>query len=166
MRVCIVTLVVCGALLTASLFSSSLEHALPIDVFWAVLRVAPVGASTSGTFNVIGAYVALPFGGFVDRSFWVLLVVACLTTFATTSVVDTLGPVMSVPMAVATLSRAKVTKNITRVFPDADFDRAFRNAASWVDDFANVFFARGCNFHIAGQAVGVGGIGCSGDCDH
>ena len=125
-----------------------------------------MGASTSGTFNVIGAYVALPFGGFVDRSFRVLLVVACLATFATTSIVDTLGPVMSVPMAVATLPRSKITKDVTRVFLDTNFDRAFCSAATWVDDFANVFFARGCNLHIAGQAVGVGGIGCSGDCDH
>ena len=124
-----------------------------------------MGASTSGAFDVIGAYVALPFGGFVRSTFRILLMMALLSTFAAASVVDTLGPVMPESVAVATLSRAKVTKDITRVFPDADFDCAFCNA-TWVDDFANVFFARGCNFHIAGQAVGVGGIGCSGDCDH
>ena len=125
-----------------------------------------MGASTSGAFDVIGAYVALPFGGFVRSAFRILLMMALLSTFAAASVVDTLGPVMPVPVAVATLSRAEVAEDIARVLSDADFDCAFCNAASRVDDFANIFFARRCNFHIAGQAVGVGGIGCSGDGDH
>ena len=125
-----------------------------------------MGASTSGAFDVIGAYVALPFGGFVRSAFRVLLVMARLSTFATASVVDTLGPVMSVPVAVATLSRAEVAEDIARVLSYPDFNCAFFNATTRVDDFSNIFFARRCNFHVSRQAVGVGGVGCSGDGDH
>ena len=71
-----------------------------------------MGASTSGALDVIGTYVALPLGGYVRSAFWVLLVMARLSTFAAASVVDTLGPMMPVPVAFATLSRAEISKDI------------------------------------------------------
>ena len=125
-----------------------------------------MGASTSGAFDVIGAYVALPFGGFIRSAFRILLMMALLSTFAAASVVDALGPVMPKSVTVATLSRAEVAEDIARVLSYTDFNCAFFNATTRVDDFSNIFFARRCNFHVSRQAVSVSGVGCSGDGDH
>ena len=148
-------------MLTPALFSSSLEHVLPIDGFRAVFRVASMGASTSCTFDVVGADVALPFRRFVGRAFRILLKMARLTTFATASIEDALGSMMPIPVAVATLPCTEITKDVARVLSYSDFDRAFRDAIARIDNSSDIFLACGCNFHVAGRATSVVGISCS-----
>ena len=155
-------MIIDGALLTTALFSSSLEHVFPIDGFRAVFRVASMGASTSCTFDVVGADVALPFRRFVGRAFRIFLEMARLTTFAAASVKDTLGSMVPIPVAVATLPCAEITEDVARVFPYSDFNRTFWDATTRVDDSSNIFLTCGCNFDVAGRAASVVRIRCPG----
>ena len=154
-------MIIVGVLLTTALFSSSLEHIFPVDGLRAIFRVASMGASTSCTFDVVGADVALPFRRFVGRAFRILLKMARLTTFATASIEDALGSMMPIPVAVATLPCTEITKDVARVFSYSDFNRAFWDAIARIDDSSNIFLACGCNFHVAGRAASVVRIRCS-----
>ena len=86
---------------------------------------------------------------------------ARLTASATASIEDTLGSVVPIPLAVATLPCTEITKDVARVFSYSDFDRAFRRAIARIDDSSDILLACGYNFHVAGRAASIVGISCS-----